>query len=64
MILKSKDYAVYKGDTLICFGSAKYCAEQLGVRPETIQFYTTPTYKNRRKESIKDHLIVIKIEDD
>jgi hypothetical protein len=64
MILKKKDYAVYKGDTLICFGSAEYCAEQLGVRPQTIPFYASPAYKKRRVGSDRDHLIVIRIEDD
>jgi hypothetical protein len=62
--LKSKDYAVYKGDTLICFGTLKECAKHLGVLPETVKFYTTPTYKKRRKNSTNDHLIVFRIEDD
>lgn len=62
--MKIKDYAVYKGDTLICFGTIKECAEHLGVQPETVKFYTTPTYKKRRKGSNNDHLIVFRIEDD
>lgn len=43
----AKEYAVYKGDNLICIGTAKECAVEMGVQPETIKFYTTPTYQKR-----------------
>lgn len=45
----SKEYAVYKGDTLLAMGTAKECAAELKVQVKTIHFYRTPTYQNRSK---------------
>ncbi len=42
-----KEYAIYKGDDIIAIGSTKQCAKELSVKPETIHFYGTPTYKKR-----------------
>lgn len=59
------DYAVYKGDEFICLGTAKECAAYLGVKPESIQYLTTPTYKKRlEKRWTRDPLIAFKIEDE
>lgn len=41
------EYAVYKGDDLICMGTAVECAEHMGVTPAYIQWMTTPTGKKR-----------------
>lgn len=63
----SKDYAVYEGDTFICWGTAKDCAERIGISPETIYFYATEKYRNRlakRTKGNQNPLIVIRIEDD
>lgn len=63
-----KEYAVYKGDNLVCIGTAKECAAEMGVQPETIKFYTTPTYQKRlakrKKTSKAGYLTVTKLEDD
>ena len=48
------EYAVYKGEDLIAMGTARECAEQLGVKLETFRFYRTPKYK-RRVASRKFH---------
>lgn len=40
-------YAIYKGEEIICTGSAKECAEALGVKVETIYFYASPAWKRR-----------------
>lgn len=48
------EVAVYKGDDLLCMGTIRECAKKLGVRPDTITFYMTPTYRKRvarRKKS-------------
>lgn len=29
----TKEYAIYKGDTLLCIGTAEECAEHLNVKP-------------------------------
>jgi hypothetical protein len=55
-------YAVYKGDTFLCQGTKEECARYLNVKPDTIYFMTTPTYKKRR-ENGDNHLIVIKVEE-
>lgn len=66
--MKQKEYVVYKGESLICIGTAKECAAEMNVRPETIKFYTTPTYQKRlarrKKVSAAGYLTVTKLEDD
>lgn len=42
-----KIYALYKGDNYITDGTIEELAEYLKVKPSTIRFYTTPTYKKR-----------------
>ncbi len=44
---KQREVAVYKGEELLCMGTIKECAEQLGVKENTIRFYTYPAYKKR-----------------
>ena len=55
-------YAVYKGDAFLCQGTKEECARYLNVKPETIAFMGTPTYKKRRENS-DNHLIVIKVDE-
>lgn len=43
-------YAIYKGDEYITDGTKDECAEVLGVTPDTITFYASPTYKQRAKD--------------
>lgn len=43
----TREFAVYKGDELMCIGTAKECAAVLGVQPKTISWLTTPTAKER-----------------
>ena len=66
--MKLKEYAVYKGENLVCIGTAKECAAEMGVLPETIKFYTTPTYQKRlarrKKSSAAGYLTVSKLEED
>lgn len=48
---KYKIYAIYKGDKFIFEGTAKECANHLGVKEKTIYFYNTPSNKKRNKKS-------------
>lgn len=41
------EIAVYKGDNLLCIGTLRQCAKTLRIRPQTLNFYTTPTYQRR-----------------
>lgn len=57
------EYAVYKGDELLAIGTKEECAEQLGVKPETILFYSYQSYQ-RRVEQPKNRRIAIRLEDE
>lgn len=54
------EYAVYKGEELLTIGTAKECAAELNVKPETIKWYCAPSYQRRGK----NRRIAIKLEDD
>ena len=56
-------YAVYKGDEFIYMGTKKECSEHLGVKRNTIAFYSSPTYQKRAKTEDNDRMIVIRVED-
>ena len=43
----TKEFAVYKGDELMCIGTSKECAAVLGVQQKYINWLTTPTAKKR-----------------
>lgn len=53
-------YALYHGDKFIDLGTREYLAELLKVKPKTISFYSTPTWKKRTNGN---GWIVIRIED-
>lgn len=40
-------YAVYKGEEVVCMGSARECADALGVKVGTVYFYASPAWKRR-----------------
>lgn len=40
-------YALYKGDLNVCDGTIAQIAKRMGVKPDTIRFYGTPTYQKR-----------------
>lgn len=59
---KSKTiYALYKGDTFLDLGTVPELARYLKVKKETIRFYNSKRYKQRRKDS-NNCYIVIKVE--
>ena len=63
--MKPLDYAVYKGDEFICLGTAKECAEHMGIKVASLHFYLRPAYKRRiEARDAKNAIIVIKIEED
>ncbi|WP_291563676.1 MULTISPECIES: hypothetical protein [unclassified Clostridium] len=62
-----KEYALYKGEEILCIGTAKEIAKKLDVLPETIMFYGTNTYKRRlakRKNVRNARILVILGEED
>ena len=40
-------YVLYRGDEVLDVGTAREIAERRGVRPETIRFYCTASYRKR-----------------
>ena len=45
-----KEYALYKGDELLEFGTIKYIASKLKAKESTIKWYGTEAYKKRIKK--------------
>jgi hypothetical protein len=65
-VKQTQEFAVYKGETFITLGTAKECAAQLGIKPSSFKWYTTPTGK-RRIENRKNRdkcLYIDRLEDD
>lgn len=59
------DYAIYKDDEFIFLGKVNECAERLGVKNETIRYYTSQAYSRKlEKRNSKNAFIVIKVEND
>ncbi|MCM0599208.1 hypothetical protein [Periweissella fabalis] len=48
-----KEYALYKGEELICMGTAEHIAEVTGVKVSSIEWMRTPTYKKRAGDNAK-----------
>ncbi len=66
VITSSKEYVVYKGESLICIGTMMECAQHMGVLPETIYFYTTHAYQRRlaKRKNPGNCLTVTELEED
>ena len=47
VIKTRQEYAVYKGDELLCTGTAFECAEVLKVSPHTIRWLSSPAAEKR-----------------
>lgn len=55
------EYAIYKGDQFIDLGTVSKLAQKFDVKPDTIKFWSRPSYLKRIKGNA---LIAIRIEDD
>lgn len=65
-MVKSKEYALYKGEELLCIGTIKQIAEHQGVQEETIKFYGTDSYKKRISKRMKstDSKVLVCLDDE
>ena len=63
--MKKIEYAVYQGDKLLAVGTADECAEELGIKPETVRWMTYPTAKRRLTERKRPERarVVVRLED-
>lgn len=62
-----KEYALYKGDSLLSIGTIPEIAMDMGVKKETIEYYRTQAYKRKlkRRNAYNGNVrILIEIEDD
>ncbi|MBZ3765238.1 hypothetical protein [Bacillus cereus] len=61
-----KEYVVYKGESFVCIGTAKKCAQHMGVLPATVRFYTRPAYQRRiaSRKNARNYITVTKLEKD
>lgn len=55
-----KKYAMYKGDTFLDMGTLLQLSLRRNVKLRTIQFYLTPTYQKRRKDS-KNSIALVEV---
>jgi len=60
---KIKEYALYRGDTFLMIGTIDEIAKAYNIKPSTVRFYASSSYKKRR-ENNKDYLVLVEIEDD
>ena len=58
-----KEYAIYKGDEFLAIGTAKELAEKFNVRPQTISYWSTPSYQ-KKGTGERGRKIAIPLEDD
>lgn len=60
----AKEYALYKGEEHVAFGTLEELAEREGVKPSTIRFYSKPSYLKRIEErNIKDAVVTVCLDD-
>lgn len=68
MTVKSgqKEYALYKGDELLCIGTKAEIAEHQGISMSCVNFYMTPGYKKRfdTKEQYGKRLILVSLDEE
>lgn len=57
------EYVVYKGDDIICHGTAEECSEKMGVTVLTVQRLATTAYMNLliKRKKCEGSLIAVKI---
>ena len=62
--MKNKIYALYHGDKFLIVGTKQELADYLGVKVETITFYSSKVYKKRREYNFDNCYLVIEVEDE
>ena len=61
-----KEYALYKGEELLCLGTAKEIAKELHILPETVKFYGTNTYQRRleKRKNVRNARVLVELDDE
>jgi hypothetical protein len=65
MARKKGLYSVYKGDEMIALGTAKECAEQLGIKDKSVICYASDSHKRKflKYKNSKSQTIAYRIGD-
>lgn len=61
--MKLKEYALYRGEEILSIGTINEIAEKNNIKPETLRFYKSPSYKNRGTDE-SSRMILICLDDD
>ncbi|PKR86117.1 hypothetical protein [Heyndrickxia camelliae] len=58
------EYAVYKGEEIICIGTALECAKHMGIKVKSFRFYLTPSYQRRieKRNKPRNYITVVEIQ--
>ena len=60
---KKWEYAMYKGDELLAFGTSDQICKQMNINKQTFLYYRTKAYKDRIKNrKAKNYRYVIRID--
>jgi hypothetical protein len=57
-------YAVYRGEKFVCEGTAKECADYMGILEDSFRWYLTPSYQKRidKRKKTRKYLVVFRLE--
>lgn len=59
---KRWEYAMYKGDELLAFGTREEICKQMNIKLQTFRFYRTKAYKDRIKNrKARNYRTIIRI---
>lgn len=59
--IKSRIYALYKGDKYVCDGTLGELSKVTGLKPETLYFYSMPTYRRRIESYHKETTALVTV---
>ena len=60
---KKWEYAMYKGENLVCMGTAQEICKLMGISYKTFQFYRTNYYKDIVNNSrLKNRRVIVRID--
>ncbi|NDL68504.1 hypothetical protein [Anaerotalea alkaliphila] len=59
--VRTKEFALYKGEEMLGIGTIDELAEMQGVKPETIRFYLYPAYQ-RRVRNAKNRMVLVRLD--
>lgn len=60
--MKLQEYALYKGEEVLCIGTAKECASKLGLKENTIRWYSNEVAQERNKSG--NRIIAIRLNEE